>query len=70
MQFYERRVKLKDSEISSWGCIVVPEREYHKNKIEIREWVDRNTTDFWGSYWNTYHFKSEKDATIFMLRWL
>lgn len=40
-----------------------------KHSVDVVMWADENCVDLFVHNGRTWYFKSEKDATIFMLRW-
>jgi ABC-type uncharacterized transport system fused permease/ATPase subunit len=52
-----------------WTRVEGPDFLSREHSIDIRDWLEENSTDEYLKYGRTYFFKNAQDASFFLLRW-
>ena len=54
---------------AGWTYVKIPRFQDNFHAIDVRIWVEENSTDEFLTAGSKFLFKSSKDATMFILRW-
>jgi len=55
---------------SGWTKVKLPNKFLPVSGIELHQWREKNLTGKWKAHEDIWLFEKEKDATIFILRWV